>query len=106
MTSPSTNYFARVEGGDLRIYNKTFGVPKKIWETNTNSNEFCHLAVQDDGNLVLYSPTIKGKNENPKWASDTYGKDKNPRLEMQDDGNLVLYSSHNHPLWASNTNGH
>jgi hypothetical protein len=54
---------------------------------------------------VLYIPTNRGHNENPRWASNTYGRDNNPRLEMQDDGNLVLYSSHNQPLWASGTDG-
>ena len=53
----------------------------------------------------MYNPTNRGENVNPTWASNTWGKDNNPRLDMQDDGNLVLYSSQNQPLWASGTDG-
>ena len=67
--------------------------------TIPSNNNKANLLMQDDGNVVLYSPN------GPKWASNTNGKGVAPyRLVMQDDGNLVAYDSKNAPLWASNTN--
>jgi hypothetical protein len=57
------------------------------------------LAMQTDGNLVLYH---NGKG--PLWASNTYKSDGYVAV-MQDDGNFVLYGHHDNPLWASHTNG-
>jgi GH25 family lysozyme M1 (1,4-beta-N-acetylmuramidase) len=58
------------------------------------------LAMQNDGNLVLYH---NGKGA--LWATGTNGKGGYNAI-MQGDGNFVLYDVHNHPLWASGTNGH
>ncbi len=58
------------------------------------------LAMQTDGNLVLYH---NGKGA--LWATGTNGKNGYNAI-MQGDGNFVLYDTKNHPLWASNTNGH
>ncbi len=56
------------------------------------------LAMQDDGNLVIYrGPT-------PRWASGTVG-DSGDWLVMQGDGNLVIYSDLGVALWASGTSG-
>jgi GH25 family lysozyme M1 (1,4-beta-N-acetylmuramidase) len=57
------------------------------------------LAMQTDGNLVLYSNGIAA------WASDTSGT-ASEVAAMQGDGNLVLYSATGCPLWASKTDGH
>ncbi len=57
------------------------------------------LAMQTDGNLVLY------EHGNPLWSTATNGKGGHS-LVMQTDGNLVLYSGQSCPLWASNTSGH
>lgn len=62
----------------------------------------CHLSVQNDGNLVIY--TNDGE---PLWATDTYQEgmcDARVRLIMQEDGNLVLYDGEQNPLWASYDN--
>jgi hypothetical protein len=64
------------------------------------------LVLQQDGNLVLYSPSMS-----VLWSTGTYGN--TPlALTMQTDGNLVLYgypwgTSGMPPqqLWASNTSG-
>jgi len=44
---------------------------KPTWSSNTwnKGTGPYHLAMQDDGNLVLYD-----KHHTPTWASDTYGK--------------------------------
>ena len=55
------------------------------------------LALQGDGNLVLYAGSAV------RWASGTSGKGAN-KLTVQSDGNVVLYAG-NAPVWATNTNG-
>ena len=57
------------------------------------------LALQSDGNLVLYN-----RNRNVIWTSNTDGSGAN-RLVMQNDGNLVLYTANNKAVWASNSDG-
>ncbi|MEO8878447.1 MAG: phage tail tip lysozyme [Polyangiaceae bacterium] len=58
------------------------------------------LAMQTDGNLVLYE---KGKGA--LWSTHTNGTDGFAAI-MQSDGNFVLYGSKSDPLWSSRTNGH
>ena len=53
------------------------------------------LAMQADGNLVLY---WEG---HPLWASSTAGHP-GAFLAMQADGNLVVYEG-NRPIWSSGT---
>ncbi|MEU9040737.1 MULTISPECIES: hypothetical protein [unclassified Kitasatospora] len=57
------------------------------------------LAMQGDGNVVLYRGTT------PIWVAKGAIPNGNI-LVMQDDGNLVVYAADNTPLWASNTGGH
>ncbi|MEO8552838.1 MAG: glycoside hydrolase domain-containing protein [Kofleriaceae bacterium] len=54
------------------------------------------LAMQGDGNLVLYSGGAA------LWATGTTN---GAVAVMQGDGNFVLYSDHSHPLFASGTDG-
>ena len=56
------------------------------------------LAMQSDGNLVLYSFGY------PLWATSTVGS--GDIAIMQTDGNFVLYSDHSRPLFATGTDGH
>ena len=58
-----------------------------------------HLAMQSDGNLVLYQAN------GPIWATGTNGRG-GVKARMQTDGNLVVYTSGGTAIWASNTNGH
>jgi hypothetical protein len=58
------------------------------------------LAMQTDGNLVIYRGGAGAM-----WATNTYGSDGHVAV-MQTDGNFVLYGQHSNPLWASKTNGH
>ncbi len=60
-----------------------------------SSNGHYRLAMQADGNLVLY---WEG---HPLWASGT-AKHPGAVLEMQGDGNLVVYEG-NRPIWSSGT---
>ncbi|MET3818895.1 subtilase family serine protease [Burkholderia ambifaria] len=58
------------------------------------------LAMQDDGNLVLYN-TANGA---AVWNSGTYGN-AGAYAVFQTDGNFVIYSASGKPLWFSSTNG-
>ena len=55
-----------------------------------------HLAMQTDGNLVVYGPT------GAVWQSQTSGSGGN-RAVMQGDGNLVIYRADNTAAWSSKT---
>lgn len=69
---------------------------KALWSSATHG-QGAHVAImQGDGNLVLYAPEGRAV-----WATGTHG---NPGTlaVMQDDGNLVLYGPGNRPLWDSN----
>ena len=57
------------------------------------------LAMQHDGNLVLY------RNAEPVFATGTEGHSVK-YLAMQTDGNLVLYDINDAALWASGTDGY
>ena len=70
-----------------------------IWATGTNGKGGHRAAMQTDGNFVLY--TAAGK---ALWASGTSG-DEGAYLAVQDDGNLVVYSAYGKALWDSSTNG-
>ncbi|MGK4579312.1 hypothetical protein [Kitasatospora sp. HPMI-4] len=57
------------------------------------------LAMQNDGNLVIYSES------GALWSSGTWGHS-GAYAKFQLDGNLVVYQSPNAPLWSTKTNGH
>ncbi len=56
------------------------------------------LAMQNDGNLVLYDGS------RPLFSSNTFGRSVN-RLEMQTDGNLVIYDTAGRAIFSTNTQG-
>lgn len=58
------------------------------------------LAMQSDGNLVLYSP-----GHIAIWASNTAGHPGSV-LQMQNDGNLVVYAPGHMAIWGTGTDGH
>jgi hypothetical protein len=65
----------------------------------TSANGMYTLAVQTDGNVVVY-----GCYGLSLWASDTSGSTATRNLLMQSDGNLVLYQS-GVAKWSSGTYG-
>lgn len=68
-------------------------------QTLTTADRKFRLTLQQDGNLVLYSPT------KAIWATFRFSP-KVSRLQMQSDGNLVAYDTDNKAFWTSKTNGH
>ncbi len=71
-----------------------------VGERLSSPNGQFHLAVQVDGNAVLYAT----RTDRARWATNTLGAPAQ-RLVMQPDGNLVLYGADNVALWASDTAG-
>lgn len=72
---------------------------KALWSSGTNGQQTAFLALQSDGNLVLYNRSAQ-----PLWNSHTDGFG-SLHLIVQTDGNLVLYDNQNVPHWSSQTAG-
>lgn len=68
---------------------------QSVWATGTNGENAERLEVQEDGNVVLYTP------DKPIWHTDTKGA-KDIKLVLQDDRNVVLYAKDG-PAWSSKT---
>nr|AAM94381.1 lectin precursor [Zephyranthes candida] len=85
--------FIMQEDCNLVLYN----VDKPIWASNTGGlARGCHLSMQRDGNLVVYS-----QRNRPIWASNTGGHNAaNYVLILQKDRNVVIYGP---AKWATGT---
>jgi hypothetical protein len=68
-----------------------------LWSSNTYTSTGYAAVMQNDGNFVLYDV-----NQRALFASGTWGRP-GSTLALQNDGNLVVYDSGSRPLWASNT---
>ena len=71
-----------------------------IWGTGTNGRSVAFVAMQPDGNVVIYDT-----NNRAIWGSGTQGKGI-ASLVMQNDGNLVMYWPNGQAVWGTGTNGH
>jgi hypothetical protein len=81
--------------GNLVLYQGS----NPLWATATYGTTPGFVAMQTDGNFVVYDSTGR-----PVWASNTWGHP-GAGLLIQDDGNTVIYSTGSSPLWATNTWG-
>ena len=72
---------------------------RALWWTGTQGRPVTRAVVQEDGNLVLYDSG--GRHY---WATWTQGNTM-VTLVVQDDGNLVLYNSQGRPIWDTKTAG-
>jgi hypothetical protein len=112
LISPNRKFEARMQSdGNFVIYEDG----NAIWSTQTQYKERApyRLAVQPDGNLVIYGSRETdvslggfgvcraGSACIATWSSGTGGGSAPYTLKMQDDGNLVLYDSTTRPVWAS-----
>ena len=70
-----------------------YGPGGAVWSTRTGSGNGTQIRMQQDGNLVVYSPTGVAQ-----WWSASSGSS-GDRLVLQSDGNLVVYSVGGLPLW-------
>ncbi|HEY5500162.1 MAG TPA: hypothetical protein VIK20_07255 [Bacteroidales bacterium] len=67
--------------------------------SSSTGNSAFGLYMQADGNLVIFSQQGVAL-----WSSNTYG---NPGsfLAIQNDGNMVIYTPQGNPIWSTNTVG-
>ncbi len=72
---------------------------RALWNTGTWGNPGAIAAQQTDGNLVVYSGSGRAL-----WWSGTNGRGATT-LAVQDDGNLVQYTAAGAAVWASGTSG-
>lgn len=71
---------------------------RALWHTSTHGRSTETLAMQPDGNLVLYAPGAR-----PVWNSGTH-RFAGSVLAVQDDGNVVIYAPGARPVFATHTN--
>lgn len=67
-----------------------------VWSTKTNGKGVVRAAVQEDGNVVLYTGSDEGV-----WSTKTDGN-VGVRLVLQNDRNVVVYAGDD-ALWQSDT---
>lgn len=81
--------------GDLVLYGPGYST---MWHSNTANYGGASLAMQTDGNLVIYAP-----NNGPAiWSTGT-GGNSGDSLVVQNDGNVVLYSWSGKSMWSTGT---
>lgn len=95
LTSLNKRYVAQFQtDGNFVVYDWSFNPVKPIWSSKT-AGRGDHLAIQGDGNVVIYAGTVA------QWATGT-DKAGPIKLIMQDDGDLVLYKkSDGKAVWSS-----
>lgn len=83
--------------GNLELWNSA--ARRLLWQSGTRGVSVAKMAMQEDGNLVIYD-----RSGRPLWSSGTDGND-SAYLTLQEDGNVVIYSQDNRPLWNTATRG-
>ncbi|SPJ80702.1 uncharacterized protein FTOL_08824 [Fusarium torulosum] len=86
--------------GKLAVYHGE----RCVWQNTAEQDWNIHgVKMQEDGNLVIYDDSGKGK---ATWHTDTSaGKGNNSTtLVVQNDGNVVLYNTGGVPIWATASN--
>ena len=70
-----------------------------LWNTGTRNDAPDHLVMQNDGNLVLYQGL------DVLWSSKSGGGVRSTRyyLALQNDGDAIVYSPGNKQIWTTNT---
>ncbi len=94
LKSPDGRFAAIMQSDGNFVLYMSGGGP--LWSTGTSGTGATYLAVQSDGNTVLYAAT------GSKWSTGTAGRGTSS-LTMRDDGNLTLRTSSGTVTWASGT---
>jgi len=92
MSSDGYSYLHLDQNGSLELYVNF----NKVWST-PSAGKNAHFAMQQDGNLVLYTSTGTAV-----WSSATSGNGIS-NAYLQGDGNLVVYKSNGQSTWSSGT---
>ncbi|MFJ5026604.1 hypothetical protein ACIQB5_00655 [Streptomyces sp. NPDC088560] len=96
---PSTGGSLWADG--TNVHSATIGSGQKLTAGWWAQARYTRLAMQPDGNLVLY----RKRDGKAIWSTGTSGHS-GAYAYMQADGNLVVYSSTGTALWSTHTYGH
>ncbi len=80
--------------GNLVLYDLSFSPAQAIFYNSTTGVAGSYLAMQGDGNLVIYTPSGTAT-----WSTGTPTGSGNYMLQVQDPGNLVIYRD----IWETST---
>lgn len=81
---------------DCNLVARRVDTGASVWSTGTSGlGSGCWLAMQGDGNLVLYNGA-----GTPVWRTGTSGTGSSNYLVMQNDGNIVVYTAGGTPVWS------
>ncbi len=69
--------------------------PTPLWSSETSGSSADRAVMQGDGNLALYGP------QGVVWTSGSYGANLGASLLVQDDGRLAIWDGQGAPLWTS-----
>jgi YD repeat-containing protein len=98
IVSPSGRFVAYMQtAGNLVVYDRSYSPWLALWANSGTGTSGSYLAMQGDGNLVIY--TSLGS---PVWSTNTVtspGGNGTYVLKLQDQGNLVIYKD----LWETGT---
>ena len=102
LTSPNFNYRAIMQcDGNFVIYNRKDGKDIAIWDTKSAGNGGAFLAVQQDGNLVLYNSARKSL-----WSSGTNLRPfADYKLSLNNSGVLTLTRKYDNKVRWTSTGG-
>jgi hypothetical protein len=84
--------------GNLVLYSGSVSCPtascsgNALWNSGTGGDDGAYVAMQTDGNLVIYD------NGTAVWSSNTAGFS-GADLKLQDDDNLVIYQGGGDAIW-------
>jgi hypothetical protein len=78
---------------DGNLVEYTFG-PRVVWASGTYGHPGARLAMQADGNLVIYQGST------PIWNTGTWGLGPSFAV-IQTDNNFVVYTNSGRATWAS-----
>jgi len=92
--SPSGQYRIQYQGdGNLVLVDTSTDPWTPVWATATNYGTPGEVAMQWDGNLVVYD-----SDNDPLWSSGTAGND-GAYLVVGDDGHLIICDANGVPIW-------
>ena len=102
LTSPNRNYRAIMQcDGNFVVYNRKDGKDTPIWDTKSAGNGGAFLALQQDGNLVLYNSSNK-----PLWSSGTNLRPfADYKLSLNNSGVLTLTRKYDNKVRWTSTGG-
>lgn len=95
LESASGSYRLKVQL-DCNLVERRVSDGAVVWSSQTSGlGSGCWLAMQNDGNLVLYNGA-----GSPVWSTRTNGTGDDNRLVLQNDGNIIVFNESNVPVWT------